>query len=464
MSLELNSKNQLASAARVLAHSWELVQHGTTTYIPANWLTEEVGPCNPEDRIWFPLSRIDKRRLANRESNILFATDSELTNFDLMLRQYAHEDESEASHLLVRTTEGLKALDSDGQLVKPFGAFCPNFIKPLLNYDPDDKAAVFAVLQGWLNSEEEAHSLLCHLSTALSPGWSAVKYLLLIGDGRNGKSVLLSMLSDLFGAANVSHVTRQQMAERLPVCTELNDKLLNIIFDGEMSYIKDSSMEKTLIAGEPGFVRLLYENGNTKVQTNALFLEALNHEPKTRDKSSALQKRLSRFWFPNTYPMDTAFEKHMRSEKMLGAFLALLIDHFVKECELASKLKQTSGAVTLQVEQNLLNSPLHQFIAYLVAQDTKYLEQLVRGNTPMDPLVNSFMAWRTQEGFSEFSSADVKRMFKEAFITDWKSTRVNGKVVKLQRLVEGKPEIKQLLEQLKGDDTDEDAILALVED
>ena len=451
--LELSSKATLARAARTVAESYELVQHGSHTFIPCHWLTEAIGPLPASERIWQPLTRNDKRRLANQTQNILFATDSELTNFDLMLRQFAIEDESVIQHLLVRTEDGLKMLDETGTLVEPTGQFCPNVLKPVLNTDEAAKAGVLDVIKGWLNSEEEAHSLLHHLATALCPGWSAVKYVLLIGDGRNGKSVLLSMLQDLFGASNVSNVTRQQIAERLPVCVELNNKLLNIIFDGEMAYIKDSSMEKTLIAGEPGSVRLLYENGNTRVQTNALFLEALNSEPKTRDKSGALQKRLSRFWFPNTYPIDMAFEKRMRSDELLGAFLSLLLDHFVTKYELADKLKQTSGSSALQVEQNLLNSPLHQFVSYLVSSDASWNDRL-RQPVMVDPLVDSFMAWRVNEGFTEFSTADVKRLFKEGFSTDWKTVREAGKVVKKQRLLEPKPEILALLNQLKGADED----------
>ena len=451
--LELSSKATLARAARTVAESYELVQHGSHTFIPCHWLTEAIGPLPAAERIWQPLTRNDKRRLANQTQNILFATDSELTNFDLMLRQFAIEDESVIQHLLVRTEDGLKMLDETGTLVEPTGQFCPNVLKPVLNTEEATKAEVFDVIKGWLNSEEEAHSLLHHLATALCPGWSAVKYVLLIGDGRNGKSVLLSMLQDLFGASNVSNVTRQQIAERLPVCVELNNKLLNIVFDGEMTYIKDSSMEKTLIAGEPGSVRLLYENGNTRVLTNALFLEALNSEPKTRDKSGALQKRLSRFWFPNTYPIDMAFEKRMRSDELLGAFLSLLLDHFVTKYELADKLKQTSGSSALQVEQNLLNSPLHQFVSYLVSSDASWNDRL-RQPVMVDPLVDSFMAWRVNEGFTEFSTADVKRLFKEGFSTDWKTVREAGKVVKKQRLLEPKPEILALLNQLKGADED----------
>lgn len=393
--------------------------------------------------------------MANRLGKILFANDSEITNFDLMLRQFAQYDNRHVDKLLIKTEEGLRVLDEAGQLIEPEGHFLPNYIHPLINHDPDDKAHVRGVINGWLNSEEEAESLLHHLATALAPGWSAVKYVLMIGDGRNGKSVLLSMLADLFGPQNVSNVTRQQISERLPVCTELNSKLLNIIYDGEMAYIKDSSMEKTLIAGEPGYVRMLYENGNTRVQTNALFLEALNSEPKSRDKSSALQKRLSRFWFPNVYPLDNAFEREMRSEKMLGAFLSLLVDHYVPEYQLADKLKQTAGSVDLQIEQQLLNSPLLQFIEHLVGVDPTWISKLEVGGQTLDALLQSFMAWRIQEGYNEYSTADVKKMFKEYFFTKRKSVRDGATVTKKDVISAPKPETQALLESLKGDKYDD---------
>lgn len=450
--LELTTKASLAIAARTLAESYELVQHGTTTFIPVSVKTGAQGPCPASECVWMPLSRDDKRRMANGLSKILFANDSEITNFDLMLRQFSEEKTRSPNKILVRTESGLQILGNDGRLYDPQGTFYPNFIQPMLNTDPDDKAFVMGVLEGWLNSADEAHSLLYHLSTSLSPGWSAVKYVLLIGDGRNGKSVLLSMLADLFGQHNVSNVTRQQMSERLPVCTELNSKLLNIIYDGEMAYLKDSSMEKTLIAGEPGFVRMLYENGTTRVQTKALFLEALNREPKTRDKSSALQKRLSRFFFPNVYSLDHKFEKTMRSEQYLGAFLALLIDHFVEESDLADKLKQTDVAVELQVEQQLLNSPLLQFMEFVVGSDPSWIEKFEKGGLQIEPLINSFMAWRIQEGYNEYSSADVKRMFRELFTTRRASVRVAGKVVKRDVLGSPKPETQALLDQLKGEE------------
>ena len=452
--LELATKAQLASAAKTLALSYELVQYNSHTYMPANWQTLHPGPCDPAEQVWIPLTRNDKRRLGNQRFNILFASDAELTNFDLMIRQFATESLHPSPELLVKTDGALMKIGTDGSLQVPSGEFLPNFIKHEINTNEEDKAEVFNVISQWVGSDEEAISLLRHISTALSPGWSAVKYIIFIGEGRNGKSILMSMINDLFGIENISFVTRQQMSERLPVCVELNGKLVNIVFDGEMTYIKDSSMEKTLIAGEPASVRMLYENGNTLVQTKALFFESLNKEPKTRDKSSALQKRLSRFFFENVYEIDMAFEARMRSPHMIGAFLSLLLDHFVKQSEIAEKLKQTPKAATLQVEQQLLNSPLLQFIQHLVSTDPVWLDRLTNGGSTIDSLAGSFMAWRVTEGYTEYSTADVHRMFKEHFGTTRKSKREGGKVVKQEVIAFPKSEAEALLKHLKGDQED----------
>ena len=457
--MEIASKQKLAEAAKTLARSYELIQHNTTTFIPAHWDTLDLGPCMPTtDRVWLPLTRRDKQRMANKVSNVLFTNDSEITNFDIMLRQFAEEATVSSPKILIRTEQGLRVLDEDGVLVPPTGDFQANYIKHVLNEDTGDKAEVFGVIAGWLNSEEEAHSLLHHFATALAPAWSAVKYVLLIGGGRNGKSLMLTMLSDLFGTENISHVTRQQIAERLPVCVELNSKLMNIVFDGSMNYIKDSSMEKTLIAGEPGHVRMLYENSNTEVQTNALFIEGLNSEPKTRDKSGALQKRLSRFNFANTYDLDLSFEEKMRQPKMLGALLALLIDHYVKRNELATKLAQTQQSSQLQVEQLLLNSPVLQHVQWLVQQDATIITKFRKGGMKLLPLAESFMAWRQAEGFSEFSTAEVTRMYWEYFKRDRASERRNGKSIKVPAIGVMGPEVEALINMLEGGMEDGDDV------
>src|SRR5690606_31475051 len=117
--------------------------------------------------------------------------------------------ERPAEELLVKTEAGLKRLTTDGTLEDPTGAFVPNTLTPMLNEDSAAKKKILRTVAEWVDGEEEANSLLHHLATALAPGWSAVKYVLLLGEGRNGKSVLMKMLQKLLAMENVSHVTRQ---------------------------------------------------------------------------------------------------------------------------------------------------------------------------------------------------------------------------------------------------------------
>lgn len=418
----------------------------------------------PEDleTIWLPLGRADKLQLAN-SSGILFSTDSELNSFDFMLKQFATHPPTKADGIFVRTQQGLRVLNDRGELVMPDGKFRPNYIKPVLNEDPEDKQWLFNTISNWVGGEEAAHSLLHHLATALAPNWSAVKYVILLGEGRNGKSVLLSMLADLFGKENVSNVSRQQMAEQAAACIDLNAKLINIVFDGRMDYIRDSGMEKSLIAGEPGFVRMLYESHTTEVQTNALFVEALNQEPKSRDKTSALQKRLVRFRFSQVFERDIAFERKMSGPEMLGALLSLLIEHYVCEDEVLERLAPAQSSLELQLEQTWLNLPMVQYILKLINENQVAPTEFVGKDSKS--IINGFMSWRLDEGLQELSTMDSLQMLKEQFELKWKTTRDGTGFIRQQIIAAIKPGLQMFLDQLtRGEDNGSDNSRALVED
>lgn len=456
---DLKTKQQLADAAKTLTQSYSMVLRGGTIFIPVHWQTMNPDPTpSPTERVWLGLTREEKQQLSNMKANILFTSDSEFRSFDYMLKQLSSKDEGTPSSILIRTPQGLRELDGTGTLMPPNGAFVPNFVKPMLNEDPAAKQEVFDVVAGWLNSEEEAHSLLHHLATILAPGWSAVKYVILTGEGRNGKSTLLLMLNELIGQANISNVTRQMIAEQSPTCAELNNKLVNIIMDGQMAYIKDSSMEKTLVAGERAVVRMLYESGTTPVQTNALFIEALQQEPKTRDKSPALQKRLMRYFFPNTYADDSAFLERMLSEEMIGAFLAVLIDHYVMEIERKEKLGLTKGSLDLQIEQLWLSSPVLQFLEDAFRKNPKFKGQLEAGIVSVETFLAAFKPWAMDQNMHERSDGDLISMLKTAFDVGFTTTRdpVTNKPTSTRMLKKLKPETMIALAQLEGVTDDEE--------
>lgn len=457
--LELKTKQQLARDAHTMAKSFALVRHRGVTYVPADYEARDPlsPPLDEERKIWLPLRRDELRQLAAIQYQTLFATEAELNSFDFMVAQNAAREDAAATSLLVRTPTGLRELGPAGELAPPSGKFVPNTLHPLLNDDPADQAEVYQTLVEWVASEAEADSLLAHLATSLAPHWSAVKYVLLLGEGRNGKSVLMKMLQAVFGPENVSHVTRQHIAEQSPVVLELNGRLMNIIYDGRAEYLKDSGTEKSLIAGEPVPIRRLYESNPTLVQTNALFVEGLNREPKSSDKSAALQKRLVRFQFPNVYPLNPAFERRMLSERYLGAFLALLVEHYVKEDEAAARLAPTAKAVELQLEHMFHNSIGLQYLKHLEETDALGAAGVV--GEPISALAQGFQSWRVKENdLGTWSEPDVVQLLLPLVATERRSVRVHGQPRKVRVVTALKEEALQFINSMKGDEEDDATI------
>jgi phage/plasmid-associated DNA primase len=449
---DLKTKQEIVNLAKDLARDHELVQKGSVTYIPAHWDTLDVSTIpSPLEKVWIPMSLEDKKEFGNFEGNILFYTEGDLRSFNLVLGQFAQRATSFHAGLLIRTPAGLRLLRRDGTLDLPSGDFVANYIRPMLNDDVSDKSEVFETIREWVGGDPEvADSLLYHLATSLAPHYSAVKYVLLLGEGRNGKGLLLTMLSSLFGVENLSSVSRQEMAERRATVTQLNGKLLNVIFDGEMAYIKDSSSEKTLIAGEPLDIEMKYENAPTRVQTNCLFIEALNTEPKARDKTTALQKRLVRFQFPNVYPIDKAFEQKMTSDRYLGAFLSLLLDHYVQEHEIPIKLKLTQASVELQLEQMWLGNPVLQYMEHLALQAPGKLDELQQGKLWVEDFLNSFKPWAETQGMQERNDGDIVNLMKTVFVIGSKTRNKNQKRSTQRYIKELRQETELVYQQLKG--------------
>ena len=463
MTLELKSREKLADSARLLAASFELVNYNDRLYLPMDYETGSYVPVPPPERkVWQLLRKENLVRFANMHQKILFANESEKTNFEGMLLQLATFEEP-VDFIYARTSQGLVEMQPDGKFVPTTGKFSPNSLSVVANDNPDDVKFVWDTLVEWLGGEEEqAHSFMYHLGSALSPTWSAAKYLLLLGGGSNGKGVLLQMIRSLFGKDNISGVTRQAMAKSDPGVADLNNMLLNIVMDGPQEYLKDSGTEKTLVAGEPVFIHELYKSSLTQVETNALFLEGLNEEPKTRDKSFGLQRRLVRFYFPNKYEQNPVFAKKMRSPRYLGAFMHILLEHFVSEADAPTKLQVTEASANLQLDQIVTNSIVMQWLQSVLEDDLNGASRLL--GKDVKTLIASFQPWVLTQEKNMYSDAESLKLMQQAFILKRSSKRENGKLRNFYKVDGFKPETQRLIDILKGGQDDTTAAGLVVEE
>lgn len=448
------TKKELTQLANDMARGFGILKYNHVLYLPVNYLTRAFDPALPPiDRVWRPLLTQEVLDLASGTSKVMFYSEGEKSSFYGMVEQAAQSATATPGTVLVVKDDKLMELRPDGKLHDPTHEFCPHFIGTPVNDDPEAKAGVRATIVEWLDdSEDDAESLLYHLATALAPHWSAVKYMLLIGEGRNGKSLLMKMVLGLLGKHNVSHITRQDMSASKSTCLDLQGRLANIVFDGPASYLKDSGPEKSLIAGETTPIRRLYSSLVTPVQTNGLFLEGLNREPKTGDKSLALQKRLVRFQFTRTYELNYRFEHHMLAPETLGAFLALLLDHYVLQSEVHDKLKPTKASTQLQLEQMHTNSLPFQFIQWFDEDDALGAEGLVGEMLP--DVAAKFRQWRLVEmgDINVWSDKDVEQMLLPLFATERKSKRVNGRPRKVRVITGFRQQLAQFIDYLRGEE------------
>ncbi|QQO39290.1 DNA helicase [Microbacterium phage HitchHiker] len=425
----LRTPAERADAAATLVKMFDLVEYRGHLYMPVNFLTGL--PITDEDdehsTVWSAMDKMAIRFMANRMAGVLFGSPSEEVGFRLMLSQFA-ETINKSEGILVRMgVDRVMLLQKDGTFTDPSGEFVGNYLDVPYVEDKTLSAYLFDTITEWVGSKESATSLLHHLATALQPEYSAVKYIILLGSGRNGKSLLMKMLYSLLGASNSSKVKRQDMARQSTIITSLNGKLLNVVFDGPKEYIKDSSAEKTLIAGEPLDIELKYENMPFEVQTNALFIEGLQHEPKVSDKSTALQKRLVRFKFPNTYPVDKVFEKKMLGELMLAAFLQLLLEHWVNEDELDEKLALTAESLDMQMSAVWAMSPVLRFLEHMSFRDLKFLETIKSKQMAVDKFMSSYRLWLESNGYRNMEDDYILQTLNDNFEMKRKTIRPEGK-------------------------------------
>jgi len=428
-------------------------------YIPVDYETGEDNP-SPDRTIWVELNN-DALMDRTRQLDILFPNPTEFYNFRYMLKQMATRVTHAEEFVVIKYKDGLYRMTDLGLIHHNTGDFSPNYIPyTIIDKGTNDYKYVEELkktLGSWLNSEAQATSLLHHLATSLQPGWAAVKYLIFIGEGRNGKGTLLKMLVKLLGKSNVSGVQRQAMAAQRPILSTLNNKLANIVFDGPQEYIKESGPEKTLTAGEELVIELKYENEPFTVQTFALFIEALNKEPKARDKSSALQKRIVRFLFPNEYVDDLNFLSYMQSEMMLNALLTLLWEHWVSEDELSAKLSQSQESRDLQVEHIVDTSPVLAFLEDITRKDRKIIEGLRSGEYRADLIADALQPWLHAQGYGDRAVTDIWDMLAEHFVIKRVTRREKGAPATRRLIIGIKPSTAHALkmfEQVKDEDSD----------
>ncbi len=127
------------------------------------------------------------------------------------------------------------------------------------------------------------------------------KAVILVGTGRNGKSVYLSLTTSLIGVENVSSKSLQNLSEDKFATSGLFGKMANISSDIPSKKIADSSSFKGLVSGKDLIDAQFKGENSFKFVSNAKLLFSCNQLPSTNDQSDGFLRKWCILQFNQTF-------------------------------------------------------------------------------------------------------------------------------------------------------------------
>jgi len=160
-----------------------------------------------------------------------------------------------------------------------------------VEYDPEATAPVFcefmdAIFEGEEDAIEKQNLLLAMFGYVMQTRSHLEKFVFLVGNGANGKSVALNVLKSLLGAENIAAIHPSRLANAFDRA-ELDQKFANIVSESEHGLKLPAAELKALISGESMTVSRKHQQLFT-LNPFATFFWATNHLPNPSDFSDAL--------------------------------------------------------------------------------------------------------------------------------------------------------------------------------
>lgn len=239
----------------------------------------------------------------------------------------------------------------------------------------------------------------------------------LLGDGKNGKSVILKIMSSMLGDENTSGLTLLDMAQpkNEHVLMDLKGKYANICGDVGKKKIDDTAFLKMLTGRDKIRARGLYKDAITFVN-HAKAIFALNQLPEIEDFSDGFKRRIKIIEFPNRFDgteeiaeLDEAIVKAGELSGVLNWSLEGL--HRLLDNNKFSNEKTVAEA---GLEYDMKSNPVSYFVRACIDEDPNYVERT-------ETLLYSYMEYRKKYLLPTLS----KKEFKNKLINACREVGIN---------------------------------------
>ncbi len=183
-------------------------------------------------------------------------------------------------------------------------AECPRFRKALCEALDDDTAKVLQELFGYQLFSDARHERIG----------------VLVGSGRNGKSVLMKAVVYALGKERVTNYSLPQITDKSGIhISAMVGKLANVCFDsGSIVKIGNEATLKQYVSGEPILCKKLYQQPYLTTDYPQSIV-ALNALPQSSDMSDGWFRRMLIIEFPNQVPIeqvDTQLYEKLKVERV----------------------------------------------------------------------------------------------------------------------------------------------------
>ena len=279
-----------------------------------------------------------------------------------------------------------------------------NSIQVDYDYDPQAKCPKFEIFVSQIMAERIASINLLQemFGYVFFNNCSLQKCFFLIGDGANGKSVLLNVLRALVGKENVSNVEMSGLAEQFQRIKLLNS-LVNISTETASNVKGAESIFKQVVVGDE--ISGCYKNKDyVDFSPRCVMISACNEYIKARDDTTGFLRRICFIDFPRK------FEKEKADKKLEDKLKVELSGIFNWAYEGYKRLKAQGGFTETPEQIELLDdfrksiNPIAAFIEDVLFD---FNEDLSRKQ-----LYNKYVDWTKEAGHEPLSRTNFIRKFR----------------------------------------------------
>lgn len=231
------------------------------------------------------------------------------------------------------------------------------------------------------------------------------KIIYLFGNGRNGKSLSLEVITSVLGIENVSHVPLSTITKNDGLALQqMENKLINISYENS-SKIFDTSVMKSYISGEALNVKRLYQDSYTTTNYPQSLM-ASNSMPQSDDFSEGFYRRFRFIPFNVTIPKEKVNPnlKEELCEESAGILNWLL--EGVKRLRENKKFTYSPTIEALQNEYRIESDNVSMFL------DEKMYVPSLKNKQLLSQLYYEFNSFINENGFRSMSNRTFSSRMK----------------------------------------------------